>query len=167
MTRRAIPVPPGAKSLGINMEAIDALLAAGRDPARPARPGLAGGAAGGPEDVGVRRNKYRNVRTEYNGVAYDSKGEAAHARYLDSRIDGGEILWWHPKPGTFHLGCPENSMRPDFLVVGRDGTWIEEYKGKRTSKFEHDVKLWKAYGPCDMRVYSGRKFELIEGGGKP
>jgi hypothetical protein len=104
----------------------------------------------------AKPNKFGAIKTDYKGIIYDSKGEALHAAYLDFRQAAGEILWWHPKPGSFHLGCPQNIFRPDFLVCGHDRTWIEEFKGRETAKWRRDVRLWEAYGPCLMRVFRGK-----------
>ncbi len=114
-----------------------------------------------------RKNKYRAKPTTYCGVRYDSKAEAARAAELDRMKEVGGILWWHPKPGTFRLGCPENAYRPDFLVVGKHGVWVEDVKGMRTAKFKRDLKLWRAYGPCPLHVVNGKKVEVIEPAHEP
>lgn len=108
----------------------------------------------------TRTSKYRNVRTEYNGLMYDSQAEARRARTLDLLVDAGEILWWNKAP-TFHLGLPENSYRPDFIVAGKTCTWVEDVKGKATRKFLHDKKLWKSYGKMPLRIISGSKIEDV------
>lgn len=109
-----------------------------------------------------KKNKYGARKTEYNGVLYDSKGEAEHAEKLDERRWLGEIDWWHPKPGSFRLGCKENIFRPDFLVVGEANIWVEEFKGRETAKWRKDKRLWQAYGPCKMMVYrAGKNVEII------
>jgi len=41
-----------------------------------------------------RQSKYRSKSTEYNGVVYHSKKEAAYARDLDLRMKAGEIKKW-------------------------------------------------------------------------
>jgi len=108
-----------------------------------------------------KRNKFGAVRTEYNGVNYDSKAEAERAGTLDAMQASGRILWWHPKPGTFRLGCPLNVYRPDFLVVGHESVHVEDVKGVMTSKFKRDAKLWAAYGPCDLHVIFGSNVQVI------
>jgi hypothetical protein len=140
--------PPGTKTLGINPEVLEAVDQAEPKPAKPGRFG---------------RQKYRAVKAVYDGRTYDSKAEARRAEQLDAMKVAGAIKWWQPKPGSFHLGCPENVYRPDFLVVGLDleGVWIEDVKGFQTPKFLKDVRLWRAYGPCPLHIINGKKTEII------
>jgi len=141
------------------------------------------------------RSKYKAVKATYRGLSYDSRAEAAHAKWLDSEVAARRVLWWVKAP-TFHLGCPENKYRPDFLVVV--GTWqkrgdefwfpvvtvyLDDVKGSETRKFKHDKKLWASYGPTTLRVVKltlsyGRvdehglpsirkvEYEIIEGGNR-
>lgn len=107
------------------------------------------------------KNKYRNVPVVYAGVRYDSKAEARRAGELDLLRDAGEIRFW-VRQVTFRLGCPENVYRPDFLVIGSgDDVHAEDVKGSRTAKFNRDVKLWRAYGPCPLHVITGRNVEVV------
>ena len=100
----------------------------------------------------MARSKYHNVRTEYNGVKYDSKAEAAYAETLDLMLRASTIRGWIRQP-TFSLGVPENKYRPDFLVFDGDGTvYAVDVKGVETRKFLHDAKLWSRYGPCPLHV---------------
>jgi len=115
---------------------------------------------------GFRTPKYRATRTVYNGIGYASKAEAARAGFLDTARKLGLIRWWIGQP-VFRLGCPENVYRPDFLVVGNNdangkqegykGIHAEDVKGHATAKFAHDVKLWKAYGPCPLWIIRGNR----------
>ena len=115
------------------------------------------------------RSKYKAVKATYRGLHYDSRAEAAYAKWLDRNRDNpvitnGQVLWWVKAP-TFHLGVPENVYRPDFLVVVREnvkiseGLWspdttiyLDDVKGKETPKFRRDKKLWASYGPTMLRV---------------
>lgn len=109
---------------------------------------------------GKRPSKYRAVRTEYNGVTYASKAEAARAAALDMLISGGEVLAVERQP-RFTLGCPENVYVADFKVQMANGKWhIEDVKGMETAKFRHDKKLWKAYGPMPLHII--RKGKTVE-----
>lgn len=121
---------------------------------------------------GTTKTKHNNKRTVYNGVTYASKMEAKHAMWLDAecQLPTGLYTWWIGQP-KFHLGCPENVYVADFLVVRNpmtnavpeDVIEIHEVKGHRTAKFKHDLKLWKQYGPCKLRVYSRHGlYEQIE-----
>lgn len=108
------------------------------------------------------RNKYKAKPTEYNGVRYASKGEAARAKALDNFKDAGLIFWWIGQP-KFRLGCPENVYVADFLVVGAAGTHVEDVKGMETPKFKRDKKLWMAYGPTELWIIKGQRVEIVEG----
>jgi hypothetical protein len=111
------------------------------------------------------RSKYRNERTEYNGVWYASKEEALRAFQLDVMLRAGTIQRWRRQP-KYHLGVPENVYVADFLVTGLDGIeWTEDVKGHETSKFKRDKNLWRAYGPHELKVIRGRRVvETIPGG---
>ena len=99
-----------------------------------------------------RPPKYRAQRTVYNGLPYASKAEAARARELDMLMKCGQISGWIRQP-TFHLGVPENVYRADFLVFGFDGiAWAEDVKGFETKAFKHNKRLWRHYGPCELRI---------------
>lgn len=104
-----------------------------------------------------RYSKYRAIPTEYNGVRYASKSEAARAAQLDLECQGSNIRsWWIGQP-VFRLGVAENVYRADFLVVRGMDVWAEDVKGARTAKFNRDVKLWRRFGPCELRIIKGGK----------
>jgi hypothetical protein len=51
------------------------------------------------------------------------------------------------------LGVPENTYRPDFFIIFADGSYeFVDVKGVETAAFKKTVRLWKAYGPCRLRV---------------
>ena len=109
-----------------------------------------------------KRNKYGAIKTTFHGVTYDSKAEAARAKQLSLMKAAGRIRWWHPKPGTFRLGCPENRYRPDFMVCSmEDQVWCEDVKGIETPKFQRDVKLWEVYGDMPLRIISAKNPRII------
>ncbi len=110
--------------------------------------------------IPAKPNKYHSVKTEYGGILYDSKSEARRAYELDMMITAGVISWWI-RQVTFRLGCPENVYRADFLVVEPMHVHVEDVKGASTRKFEHDVKLWRKYGPCDLHVIRKEGTEVI------
>lgn len=112
---------------------------------------------------GRGRSKYRNTPTVHDGVRYDSKIEARRAAELDRMARENLIRFWVPHP-RFRLGCPLNVYVADFLVVGPDGhgVWVEDTKGVRTAKFNRDVKLWRAYGPCNLWIINGNDVEVIK-----
>jgi hypothetical protein len=99
----------------------------------------------------VRRRKYNNKRTEYNGRAYDSKAEAERAMALDVACQSGDLLYWQPQV-TFPLG-PDDSLRVDFLVWYRDGSVrAEDVKGFETREFKRKRRLWTKYAPCPLCI---------------
>lgn len=113
--------------------------------------------------VGLNASKYRAQRTEYNGISYASKAEAARAMELDLLLRAGEIVDWVRQPSVC-LGIPENIYRPDFLVIAwNDGSsdhkqvWYEDIKGMETPKFRRDKKLWKVYGRLPLHIIKGGK----------
>lgn len=108
-----------------------------------------------------RGSKYGAIPTIYNGVRYASKSEAAYAARLDLMVKAGEVRWWIGQP-VFRLGVPENRYVGDFLVVPFFRLpYVVDVKGARTAKFNRDVKLWAAYGPCELHIVSGKKLEII------
>lgn len=114
--------------------------------------------------MGTARSKYRAVRTTAaNGLSYASKAEARRADQLELMAKAGEIVGYISQP-KFRLGCPENVYVADFLVFAKGGNvWVEDVKGHRTQKFNRDVKLWKAYGPCRLVIIQGPHAENVYG----
>jgi len=98
----------------------------------------------------VRRNKYNNKKTEYNGNIYDSKLEASYAQELDMRQRGGDILRWS---GQFKMpivvkGQKIGFYKADFLVTYSDGMEeIVEVKGMWTALAKWKFKIVKALYP--------------------
>lgn len=94
--------------------------------------------------------KMRAVRTEYNGVTYDSKREAAYAMKLDVEVAAGLIAKWERGEtifltinGEFLYGPVSKKTgrrrrmyhRPDFVVHHLDGTKeTRQVKGRRDTK---------------------------------
>ena len=120
------------------------------------------------------RNKYNAAPTFYHGVRYQSKAEAAYAEGLDLQLKNGDVDWWLPQV-TVTLGVPENRYRVDFVVrcsadrsgFGDVGIWAVDVKGVETTAFRRNVRLWKAYGPFDLRIVKNGKVDrIIEGGGQ-
>ncbi|MBN1517456.1 DUF1064 domain-containing protein [Candidatus Sumerlaeota bacterium] len=110
-----------------------------------------------------RKNKFNAQRTEYNGVMYDSKGEAQRAAELDQLKRAGLIRFWIRQP-PFYLGSSVNLYRADFLVIGPGAAvWAEDFKGKETPGFRRNRRLWREYGPCELRVIKkGKVTEVIK-----
>lgn len=135
---KGFKLPEGAQSLGINI------------------PGM---------EPSPKPNKYKAKPKVYAGVRYASKAEAERAEFLDGLASIG--LRWIGQP-RFRLGCPENLYVADFLVWGSlsgDGSvYVEDVKGHRTAKFARDVRLWRAYGPCQLWIITKGSIEYVNGG---
>lgn len=110
-------------------------------------------------------HKYKAVQTEYDGVKYPSKAEAAHAILLDALLKDNEINWWL-RQVPVRLG-PDTVFRVDFLVAGHPATmetlevWAEDVKGVETPAFRKIRKLWMKYGPFPLHIIKGKKTEII------
>lgn len=99
-----------------------------------------------------RRSKYKAVRT--NG--FDSKGEAARAKILQTREAHGLIrdLEYQPK---VYLSAAKILYKPDFAYTQADGVRVcEDYKGMQTPVFRLKARLWKFYGPCPLLLSDKR-----------
>lgn len=105
-------------------------------------------------DAEAKPSKYRNVRCSFDGRKFDSKAEMAYAIELKRRLDAGEIhdVQYQPR---FTLGVAECIYKADFMIYFLDGS-VEavDYKGSWTRKFARDVKLWRRFGPCRLRIVS-------------
>ena len=95
-------------------------------------------------------NKYRNIKSEYGGVRYDSKAEATFARELDLRMhaQGKDKVesWERQIPIKLivndQLIC---TYKVDFLVRYADGRKeMVEVKGYWTPEAKLKLKLFRA-----------------------
>jgi len=112
------------------------------------------------------RNKYKAVRTIYNGVGYDSKAEAARARNLDLMLSAGEIYAWF-RQVKLPLG-PDDTWRLDFLVFAPGPTvWLEDVKGRETPDFRRKLKLWQKYGQYELHIIKSSGTLVVPGGRMP
>lgn len=98
-------------------------------------------------------SKYRNVRTLYRGEWYDSKLEASRAAELDLLLAARRITSWSRgkdwelapaiKDARGKTLDRAITYRPDFVVVGSDGTmWCEDTKGVATAVWKIKRRLW-------------------------
>jgi hypothetical protein len=111
-------------------------------------------------------------RTEYAGRVYASKMEANRAAELDLLVRAGAVAWWLPQV-TIPLG-PDHKMRVDFLVAERakfgaaasalDALFVhaEDVKGARTREHARHERLWRKYGPFELRIITKTGIEIIE-----
>lgn len=108
-------------------------------------------------------NKYKAKKTEYGGVLYDSKAEAAHAGRLDLLLTAGRLRWWL-RQAPVMIGEPgvDKPYRVDFVVCEADGSvHAEEVKGVETPQFRRQKRQWAKRGPFPLHVISGKNIEII------
>jgi hypothetical protein len=105
-----------------------------------------------------KRNKFGAKKTMYNGVSYDSKGEAKYAYTLDVRKRLGEVKHWERQiPIKLIVNDTLITVyRIDFKVIFPDGS-IEyhEFKG-------HETPDWKLKWKLALVLYPDRKFVLVK-----
>ena len=101
--------------------------------------------------------KYRNVKTEVDGITFDSRAEADRYRDLRVLLNVGEIRGFDLQPSFLLPGGVR--YRPDFIVCGKDGVvWVEDVKGVETQAFKLKRKLWEQRYPwMELRVIGGVK----------
>lgn len=109
--------------------------------------------------ITIGRNKYGNVKKEYNGFVYDSTKEAAFARDLDFRLMGKDIKSWQKQIRyTFvHEGKRICSYVLDFLIENNDGTFeYVDVKSEATRKlavYRLKKRLMKVFFDIDIAEY--------------
>lgn len=108
--------------------------------------------------INFGRNKYRAVKTEVDGIMFDSKKEAGRYVELKKRLDAGIIqdLKLQPKFDCIVKGTKVCTYRADFeyLLVdevgpqGQIGYYVvEDVKGYKTSTYRLKKKLVEALFP--------------------
>lgn len=86
-----------------------------------------------------KAGKYNNVRAEYDGRWYHSKGEAGYAQELDWLKKAGKIQDWIPQ---YKIELKVNGVHitnyyVDFKVIDANGgVEFHEYKGMSTPEFK-------------------------------
>lgn len=104
------------------------------------------------------RSKYRAVKTEVDGIMFDSKKEAARYVELKEKLDAGIIqdLKLQPKFDCIVKGTKVCTYRADFeyLLVDEVGPQgqisyyvVEDVKGYKTSTYRLKKKLVEALFP--------------------
>lgn len=92
-------------------------------------------------------NKYKAKKVDYNGLRYDSKGEASFAMELDFRMKAGEFTEIQ-RQVTIPLvvnGVKICSYVADFITTDKyGGKKLFEYKGMVTDTFRLKWKLLNA-----------------------
>jgi len=100
----------------------------------------------------LKSSKYRNVKTEVDGITFDSKAEAQRYSELKLLAAADEIIGFGLQPSFTLPGGIR--YRPDFIVCSEDGTvWVEDVKGVETAGFKLKKKLWDEHYPwLELRV---------------
>lgn len=106
-------------------------------------------------------------RRTYKGVVYASKTEMLWAQVLDGMVMAGVIQGWK-RQVPIPLGL-DKVWIVDFVVTGDDETvWVDEVKGFNPASFRDAKKLWRKYGPYNLRIrrLNGKRWttEIIPGG---
>lgn len=87
-------------------------------------------------------SKYRNVKTQVDGITFDSKAEANRYLELKSLQHAGLIRGFAMQP-SFRFASGTRYI-PDFIVCGYGGEiWVEDVKGVETAAFKLKAKLLK------------------------
>jgi len=96
--------------------------------------------------------KYKNVRTQVDGITFDSQAETRRYGELKLLLRSGKIAGYILQPSfPLEVGI---RYKADFLVCGVDGkVWLEDVKGYETQTFKLKRKLWQAKYPwLELRV---------------
>jgi hypothetical protein len=101
-------------------------------------------------------NKYRNVKTEVDGIVFDSKKEARRYGELTTLQAAGEIsrLMLQPKFDIIVNGVKVTYYKADFAYFNKDERVIEDVKGVKTPVYRLKKKLVEA-------LYPGVKIEEV------
>lgn len=112
------------------------------------------------------------TRTEFDGIVYDSKSEAARARVLAGLRAQGEIFAALRQVGV-DLGEPDVDMpyRVDFLVfkrlpAGSFEVWAEDVKGYDSPTWRRHLKQWAKRGAIPLRTIRRGEHEATTPGGR-
>ena len=100
--------------------------------------------------------KYRNVKTEVDGITFDSKAEADRYCELRAAKRAGAIQGFGIQPS--YVLADVVRYRPDFIVCAGGHVWVEDVKGVETQAFRLKRKLWEQRYPwMELRVIGGKE----------
>ena len=102
-------------------------------------------------------SKYRAQKTTVDGIAFDSKAEAARYQQLKQDKRAGKIRWFTRQPSFILPGG--HRYRPDFMVCDNAGAmWVEDVKGFETEGFRLKRDLWReTFRGLPLRVIKNGK----------
>lgn len=105
-------------------------------------------------DLLPRESKYGNVKTEVDGIVFDSKAEAKRYGELKLLLRSGDIqsLVWQPKLPIVVNGIKVATYIADFTYfdMRKPGHVFEDVKGVRTAVYKLKKKLVKACLDIDI-----------------
>lgn len=120
-----------------------------------------------------KRSKYRNVRTEYDGIVFDSKSEAEYYKALKLRLEAKEIKSFRLQPKyLLQEGFEKNGKKyspiyyiADFEITHNDGSIeVVDVKGTLTQVFRLKMRMFHKRYPHKLTLVrlQGRKFKEVD-----
>lgn len=107
------------------------------------------------------RGKYGAKKVEYDGYSFASQLEGA--LYMQLKLELMGKIWdsIECQPEVL-LSAAQIIYKPDFRTKAPDGTVVfHEAKGFQTPEWRIKRRLWKAYGPGELRVYMGNARRIV------
>lgn len=91
-----------------------------------------------------KKSKFRNIRTEVDGIKFDSKREADRWGILKMK-EKGKLITALQRQVKYDLG--EKSYIADFVYLDRENMEyiVEDAKGTKTPEYIHKRKLMKKF----------------------
>lgn len=115
----------------------------------------------------MRRTKYRNVKTEVDGIRFDSKAEAERYKQLRALERHGEIRDLRLQP-RFSLRIGENRICTyvaDFEYWLPDGSHrVEDVKGHPTQLYKLKKRLFEVLYQEPIFEWHARSGQTLDGG---
>ena len=97
----------------------------------------------------IRKHKFNAVKTELDGINFDSKKEARYYTELKLRVKAGEVIFFL-RQVPFDLPG-KVKYRIDFQEFHSDGTiHFVDVKGKRTEMYIAKKKMVEALYPIEI-----------------
>jgi len=99
----------------------------------------------------IHRHKFNAVRTEYDGIKFDSKKEGKYYLELKNKVRAGIVLFYL-RQVPFQLPG-STTYRIDFMEFHADGTvHFIDVKGMQTKEFILKKKIVEALYPVEIEV---------------
>lgn len=98
----------------------------------------------------TKRSKYGAIKTQVDGITFDSKAEAEYYEHLKLLQRAGEILWFIRQPPFDLPGGVK--YRADFLVVYPGRVAVVDVKGMETPMFKVKRKLLESVYSFELEV---------------